>query len=206
MPIRQNKVSYTLDVSEYLEDVPEDDREDATFEAGEAALEKITEYMENRKTPVSGVKNFRALSKEYAKIKQKRVGNKNPNLRLTGKLIESLDVESDNKSFSIRVIGKKDTEKAYNHNTGDTVPKRQFLPDDTKRSGPGSKFKRDVVSVIKKTINRYKKPVKKQPVEEVVPTDITATGFADALKNFRVSEREKEIARNMALFKIEDIL
>ena len=44
MPIKEDEVSYTYDASKLLEDVPEDDREDATYEAGEAALQKIHEY------------------------------------------------------------------------------------------------------------------------------------------------------------------
>ena len=65
MPLEKNEVSYKLNLSDLLEDVPELEREDAAYEAGEVALEKITEYMDRRKSPVKGnYGNFKALSSD----------------------------------------------------------------------------------------------------------------------------------------------
>lgn len=204
MPITKDNVSFTYDMDQHLKGVPENDRQDAANDAGEAALVKIAELVEKKRSPVKGNnKNFDALSDKYAKLKQKRVGNKNPNLRLTGELIESLDVESDSNSFTIQVTGDEgNVQKAYNHNIGDTVPKRQFLPDESN----GETFKSAVVQAIKQSISKYKK----KPVSEVdkplAPTEVAARAFEQALKSFNASKREQQIAKNVSLFKIEDIL
>lgn len=203
MPIKKEDVSFTYDVNKHLKGVPENDREDAANDAGEAALEKISEYMEKRRSPVKGNnKNFAELSDKYAKIKQKRVGNKKPNLRLTGELLESLDVEADSNSFTLRVTGSENNiEKSYNHNVGDTVPKRQFLPNDANNE----QLKGDVVKAIKDAIKKYKKPTKAKPTQEA-PADVVAETFANLYTQFKATEREQQIARNLSLFKIEDIL
>ena len=203
MPIKKEDVSFTYDVNKHLKGVPENDREDAANDAGEAALEKISEYMEKRRSPVKGKnKNFDELSTKYAKIKQKRVGNKKPNLRLTGELLESLDVEADDNSFTLRVTGSDNNiQKSYNHNVGDTVPKRQFLPNDANNE----QLKGDVVKAIKDAIKKYKKPTKTKPAQEA-PADVVADTFANLYTQFKATERERQIAKNLSLFKIEDIL
>ncbi len=204
MPINKNEVSFTYDVTEHLKGVPESDREDAANDAGEAALKKITEFVEKRRSPVKGNnKNFEKLSDSYGNFKRKKVGNSNPNLRLTGELIESLDVEADDSSFTIRVTGDdNNVAKAYNNNDGDTIPKRQFLPNDTK----DEQFKGGVVQVIKEAIKKYKKKDTKDTEKIIAPADVAAKSFESALKSFKASKREKQIAQNIKSFKIEDIL
>ena len=203
MPIKKDDVSFTYDVSKHLKGVPEEDREDAALDAGEAALEKISEYMEKQRSPVKGERGFPKLSKEYAAFKQVKVGNKNPNLRLTGNMLESLDVEADEESFTISVAGgRQEVEKAYNHNIGDTLPKRQFLPDDKKKQ----QFKGDVVKSIKEAINRYKKPTQERPADAVAPIEVTTEAYQSLYATFKATKREQQIAKNLSLFKIEDIL
>ena len=207
MPIRKNEVSFTYDLDELLDEVPEDDREDAAFEAGEVALGKVHEYMDRQLSPVKGESYFRALKKDspYRKLKQKRVGNQNPNLRLTGKLIEAMEVDADESSFKIFVKKNRkntDIKKAYNHNVGDTVIKRQFLPNDSKR---GQTFKRSIVKAIKETIAKYKVPEQKRPPVEV-PAETLDLNFKELLGAFKATKREEEIAKNIKSFRIEDIL
>lgn len=205
MPITKNNVSFTYDVSKHLKGVPEEDREDAALDAGEAALEKIVDYMDQQKSPVKGIrKNFEALkSEQYKALKQKKVGNKKANLRLTGKMIESLDVDANDDSFTISVVGSdSDIAKAYNHIEGDTVASRPFLPNDKNNQT----FKGDVVKAIKEAINRYKKPVEKRPAEAVAPLEVTTEAYKNLYATFKATKREQEIAKNLSLFKIEDIL
>lgn len=202
MPISKGEVSYTYDASKLLEDVPEDDREDATYEAGEAALQKIHEYMENERSPVAGNrKKFEALKNDgYKAYKKSKVGNQRPNLMLTGNMIESMEVDADDSSFTISVEGTKEKLKAYNHNKGDTVTKRQFMPEDNQ------KFKGDIVKVIKKTIAKYKKPKREIPDEATPPTEIATDVFGSLFESFKATQREQDIAKNIKLFKLEDIL
>jgi len=207
MPIRKNEVSFTYDLEDLLDEVPEDDREDAATEAGELALQKVHDYMDRQISPVKGERNFRALKKDspYRKLKQKLVGNQKPNLRLTGKLIEAMEVDADESSFKIFVkknAKNTDIKKAYNHNVGDTVIKRQFLPDDSKQ---GQTFKRSILKVIKDTIAKYKKPKSKRPPVQAPPETISVN-YEALLSTFKASKREKQIAKDPKTFKIEDIL
>jgi len=205
MPITKDDVSFTYDVSKHLKGVPEDDREDAAYDAGEAALEKIVDYMDQQKSPVKGIrKNFEALkSEQYKSFKQKRVGNKKANLRLTGNMIESLDVDAGDDSFTISVVGSEsDVAKAYNHIKGDTVVSRPFLPNDDRNQT----FKADVVKVIKEAIARYKKPASERPTDAVAPLEVTTEAYKNLYATFQATKREQEIAKNLSLFKIEDIL
>ena len=207
MPIRKNEVSFTYDLEDLLDEVPEDDREDAATEAGELALQKVHDYMDRQISPVKGERNFRALKKDspYRKLKQKLVGNQKPNLRLTGKLIEAMEVDADESSFKIFVkknAKNTDIKKAYNHNVGDTVIKRQFLPDDSKQ---GQTFKRSILKVIKDTIAKYKKPKPKRPPVQAPPETISVN-YEALLSTFKASKREKQIAKDPKTFKIEDIL
>lgn len=205
MPIKKDDVSFTYDVSEHLKGVPEDDREDAALDAGEAALEKIVDYMDRQKSPVKGFRrNFERLQNErYKAYKQKRVGNKKANLRLTGNMIESLDVDADDDSFTISVVGNSsDIAKAYNHIEGDTVASRPFLPNEDRNQT----FKADVVKAIKEAIKRYKKPIQERPAEAVAPTEVATEAYQKLYATFKATKREQQIAKNLSLFKIEDIL
>ena len=208
MPIKENEVSFTYDLEDLLNEVPEDDREDAAAEAGELALQKVHEYMDRQISPVKGESNFKALKKDsaYRKLKQRRAGNQRPNLRLTGDLIESMEVDADESSFTISVEGKKNIGKAHNHNTRKTkrspLPKRQFLPDDSKR---GQTFKRSIVKAIKETIAKYKRPKPKKPPVEAPPETVTVN-FDKLLSTFKATRREKQIAKDVKTFRIEDIL
>lgn len=205
MPIEKEEVSFTYDLENLLEEVPEDDREDAATEAGELALQKVHEYMDRQISPVSGERNFRALKKDsaYRKLKQKRAGNQKPNLRLSGELIESMEVDADDKSFTISVGGdESNIAKSYNHNVGDTVVKRQFLPNDKK---PNQTFKRSIVKAIKETIAKYKKPKSQRPPVEA-PAEAVTVNFDNLLKTFKATKREQQIAKNVKTFRIEDIL
>lgn len=202
MPITKDDVSFTYDVSKHLKGVPEEDREDAAYEAGEAALQKIHEFMGKERSPVKGEKGFPKLNKDYASFKQSKVGNKKPNLLLNGDLIESMEVESNESSFTISVEGTTNKLKAYNHNIGDTLPKRQFLPDDKRKQ----ELKGDVVKAIKQAIARYKKPVQERPTKAVAPVEVTTEAYQNLYATFQATKREQQIAKNLSLFKIEDIL
>ena len=200
MPIEENNVSFTYDLDELLEDVPAEDREDAAYDAGEAALGAVKSYMAKQVSPVKGqYKRFAALSKDYKKIKQKVAGNKKANLKLYGDLDESMEVEADDGSFTIS-IRPDNTAKAYNHNVGETVPQRQFLPDDTN----GETFKRNVVAKIKEQIAKYKKPrQRRQP--EAQPVEI-GISLDQIFKELRATKREQDIVKNVTKVTFKDIL
>lgn len=200
MPINKNEVSFTYDLDELLEDVPIEDREDAAYEAGNIALDAVKSYMSKQSSPVKGEGKFKSLSKDYKKIKQKVAGNKKANLKLYGNLDESMELEADDSSFTIS-IRPDNAGKAYNHNVGDTLPKRQFLPDDAN----GETFKRNVVSKIKQEIKKYKK-TKTLPASAIAPSVEIGVPLEKIFKEVKASKRELEVAKNIFKITLKDIL
>ena len=71
-------------------------------------------------------------------------------------------VEADKESFTIKITDPTEKKKAFNHNTGDTLPRRQFLPNDEKNQ----QLKPGIRKAYLKMLDEYKsdKP-KKKPVE-----------------------------------------
>lgn len=64
------------------------------------------------------------------------------NMKLSGGMLENLQpIDTDAKKITIGFTDSNENAKAYNHNTGDTTPKREFLD-----------LKRDEIAKIK---NRY---------------------------------------------------
>ncbi len=69
---------------------------------------------------------FKAYSKKYAE--KKGVGVGDVDLRLFGDMLESLDmIESTPQTITLGFDDELQNAKAWNHNTGDTLPKREFL-------------------------------------------------------------------------------
>ena len=200
MPINKQKVSFTYNLGSLLEDVPDEDREDAAFDAGNAALDAVKGYMEGSSSPVKGEGKFKALSKEYKKKKRKIAGNDKANLKLFGDLDEAMEIDADENSFTIS-IRDDNTEKAYNHNVGDTLPKRQFIPDDQR----GETFKRGVVAKIKEEIAKYKKKPKRKPAPGEQPVEVSVS-LEDIFKELAATKREQDIAKNVTKITIKDIL
>lgn len=96
---------------------------------GQAIIDKIRERAESN-IDVKG-KPFKKYSKEYTESVGFAAYGKssgNVNMQQTGDMLGLLDIVDEKKSKI--VIGWTDSEqaaKAYNHITGDTVPKRNFL-------------------------------------------------------------------------------
>ena len=200
MPINKQKVSFTYNLGSLLEDVPDEDREDAAFDAGNAALDAVKGYMEGSSSPVKGEGKFKALSKDYKKKKRKIAGNDKANLKLFGDLDEAMEIDADINSFTIS-IRDDNTEKAYNHNVGDTLPKRQFIPDDSR----GETFKRSVVKKIKEQISKYKKKPKRRLPPQDQPIKV-GVSLEQIFKNLQATKREEDIAKNVTKITIKDIL
>ena len=117
---------------------------------GQAIIDKITERTEN-KTDVNGSR-FKAYSKEYVNSDDFKAYGKTKryiNMELTGDMMASLDITSI-KGNKLEISWDDDTnnKKAFNHNTGDTVKKREFLGLMAKESNDiAKKYKKDVTLV-----------------------------------------------------------
>ena len=93
-------------------------------------------------------------SEEYAESDEFKAFGKQKNkvnMRLTGDMLGTLDIK-DQSGSSIK-IGWRDqvqNAKAFNHNTGDTVPKRQFF-------GVSSKELKEIANQFKNRIDQLKR-------------------------------------------------
>lgn len=184
MPIRKDLLEYRVNLKKQLKGIKDPaQRKRAAKIAGEEALKKIKEYMNKAKSPVTG-RSFAKLSKEYAKTKKKMVGNSKPNLQLTGDMIEEIELDYDKDSFTIFIDDPDETAKAYNHNVGDTVKARPFIPDDSKRQ----KFDGAIRDKYEKKIKDFAKKIPKKSTEDAEKESITNIDIDDFLE--AISSRE----------------
>lgn len=132
------KVNFTFDPFEMF-DLPRPktkaDRQAALEEIGEYVRTEILQYVGDGKSPVSGGAFKKSLSPEYKKIKDKISSADFANLELTGDMLDALEFRVEGNKIKIGVFDPTQIPKAYNHNVGDTLPQRQFIPEQ------GEKFK-----------------------------------------------------------------
>lgn len=118
-----------MNLTEKLKKLPRSKRKEAKELIGVFVLDSIYNDTSSAISPVTG-KRFTPLSDKYKKVKKKITGKTIADLRLFEKMLPSLKVRNTTDGIKLEVTNKKEILKAYNHNTGDTLPQRQFLPDD----------------------------------------------------------------------------
>jgi hypothetical protein len=100
-------------------------------------LDSVREDCESLKSPVDGSK-FPKLSPEYKAKKKKLGGSGNPDLELTGSMLNGIKTKSSASTDEVKiyVTGRQNQLKADNHNKfsseskGTSVPARKFIPND----------------------------------------------------------------------------
>ncbi len=173
MPISETEFSYTMELD--TTGVPDDDKEIALTEAGSEIIEQIKSYLDKQTTPVSGGSYKKGLSKEYKKKKQAAGEPGIANLKLTGAMLSDFEVDATKSTITFKLNDDTQIKKAYNHNTGDTLPQREFLPDDAS----DGKFKPNVLKGAKAVIETFKVEELEEPeVEGFTPEE------SDALREF----------------------
>ena len=132
MPITKSKISYTYDLQEEFDkaDVKPSKRKELSEIIGLTILDEIVSYLDKGISPVSGGKYKRTLSKEYKKQKTSAGKKSFADMQLTDSMLDNLKIDATKKDVSIKITDKTEKLKAYNHNKGDTLPVRQWLPDD----------------------------------------------------------------------------
>ena len=104
-------------------------------------------------SPVSGLGKYKKLNKEYAAAQ--KGGNRTPNLRLKGDLMEGL------KSFTLKgnimrlTVDQSDNSKADGHNNhsgNSSLPPRRFIP----KAKDGQTFKKNIIDGIRRIIKDSK--------------------------------------------------
>ena len=96
-------------------------------------------------------KKFKGLSKAYKEKKKKEGKGSRANLVYDGDMLGNLRKSSGVQSVKLKISKAKEIKKFYNHNTGDTLPKRQSLPNE------GEAFRSGIMKKINKVIKDAKK-------------------------------------------------
>lgn len=146
------KTRHTIDLSRFKEfsELKRGVKEEVKREIGNFVKESILDRVGDGKSPVSGGAWKRSLSPEYKKQKAKKSSVTFANLELKGDMLDSLDFRPKKDAVEVGIYGDTlQDKKAYNHNTGDTLPTRRFIP------RPGEKFKRDIESEIRGIVKQY---------------------------------------------------
>lgn len=131
MPISLDEMSYTLKLDK-LKEVPASKRKEAKELIGLTVKQMIVDYLDRGTSPVSGGSYQKTLSKEYKKKKLAQGKSGIADLDLEGDMLGNLKFTTSGPSDEINFKLSKKTEilKGYNHNVGDTLPQREWLPDD----------------------------------------------------------------------------
>ncbi len=101
----------------------------AKDEAGRIIVEEINSFLDSSTSPVSG-----------GKFKKKLKDGKTRSILFEfGTMRDSIEFKkAEGDSIEVGIWNSNETPKAWNHNKGETVPVRQFIPND---SGKASTFK-----------------------------------------------------------------
>lgn len=120
---------------------------------GQAIIDHILERTENGKAIGGNVDLKSPYSDEYAKSVGFKAAGKSKgdvNMTLNGDMLGLMDIidESPN-TITIGWVDEKENLKAYNHNVGDTVPKRPFFGlNKSEIRAIAKKFKPEVEEVV----------------------------------------------------------
>jgi hypothetical protein len=144
MPITLDQVTKEIDL-QLPDSLPKSLTDDIKAEVGDFVLVSILDYVGEGKSPVSG-RAFKQLDKNYAD--EEKGGRRTPNLELEGDMLRSLEFKNTSKGIEIGIFDSSQAPKAYNHNVGDTLPKRQFIPE------PRQRFVGEIEKGINDLVNR----------------------------------------------------
>lgn len=120
---RVGKAKFKINLTEIFGERPPDD-EKFRQEIADAVVEIVKARTQDG---ISAKGNkFTKYSDKYAK--KKGVSPGDVDLTFDGDMLEALDmIESTSQTITLGFDDELQNAKAWNHNTGDTVPKRQFL-------------------------------------------------------------------------------
>jgi hypothetical protein len=157
--LTQTEVSQTIDLSKLFGESISKAKFKPIREAfGQAVIDLMKERTE-RGVDIKG-KPFKAYSPQYVKSLDFAAAGKSKNkinMTLSGDMLGLLDVV-ENKKSEIKIgWGSDETEnaKAYNHNEGDTLPKRAFFGVTEKELQKlAETFKDDVEKIVDKSLEK----------------------------------------------------
>jgi len=117
-------------------------------EVGNFLVEQTLINMEKQTSPVAGAPNFAPLSKEYAKLKRRDVGNARPNLEFDGEMKDQLNFKPAPMGIEVGYFGDRaPAADGHNNLSGKShLPLRQTLPDE------GQSYKRPIQAEVDRIV------------------------------------------------------
>ena len=146
MPINKNETSKFIPIK-MPKGLDDSEKEDLKASIGEFVISEMLRYVADGTSPVSGGRAFKKLTKKYAE--KEKGGDTTANLDLHGDMLGSLTFEPSSKGIKVGIFDSDQAIKSYNHNVGDTLPKRQFIPN------ADEDFKKDIMKGIDSIIKDY---------------------------------------------------
>lgn len=145
---------YKFDPLKELEvSIPKENKREALEAAAEFLKTAMLEYIGEGKSPVSGGRWVKSLSKDYLKEKSEESSVTFANLEFSGHLLDNLNIDVSGSKLVIDVH-PDDYGKAEGHITGkygenSKEKPRQFMPQD------GQTFKKNIMSDLKKVLKEF---------------------------------------------------
>ena len=164
---------------------------------GDFLVEQILDSVGEQQSPIKGHGKFRALSKSYKAFKQEEGSGTDPNLELTGSMLDALTFRTTGSGIELGIFGK-DAPKADGHNnfSGESkLPLRRFLPDE------GESFKPSIQKEVDRIIADAVAEDFGVPDEELDAV-ASKTELYDVLKQVFTGLSRPEI--RMAVFRSEE--
>lgn len=146
-------------------------------EVGQYLVEQTIASAVEKKSPVQGAPNFKALSKDYKKFKLQEVGSGEANLEFSGEMHDETDFVATDNGIAIGVFGERaGAADGHNNFSGKSqLPLRQSFPD---------------------VGQKYKAPIERE-VERII-TDIIAEEKTFRARDFRDVANKKQLYEKLA--------
>jgi hypothetical protein len=180
MPINKSEVSKTIDLK-IPSGIPAEVADEIKQQVGDYLVAAILDEVGGGASPVSG-KDFPQLSKDYAD--DQKGGRRLANLDLEGDMLNALTFEPTTKGVKVGIFDSDQAIKAFNHNTGDTLPKRSFIP--SPKESFTKSIESEVAGIVAKALKEYKadafqpdEPIRRTPDETTVRRATTTFTFDD---------------------------
>lgn len=145
LPINKKESTFIVDLNEINSNwkkVRGRKRQETIDKIGEFLLEKINQKLDQSNSPVKG-----------GKFKKKKADGSSSQLFEEGDLRINIDYRPHRRGVKVGVFDDSEEVerlKSFNHNTGDTLPKREFIPN---ASDSEAGFKGDINRGVSKLIN-----------------------------------------------------
>lgn len=150
MPISLNSVTKIVELD--IDDLKGKLKTRAKDEAGRIIIDEINNYLDGSTSPVSGGR-FKAFKKD----------GKPSQLFQEGDLRSAIVFKRrEGNAIEVGVFSKDEAPIAYNHNEGDTLPQRRFIPSEEED------FKRGIMRRVESAIDEIRKEKESKTIGSIL--------------------------------------